>query len=84
MAIMKWGYKRSREFARRMPSYRGEYLGNHPQFSEGSAALCSDNTHSVGVSTPDISYTEEDELAIEEYTRRAVGTAWHSVRRMSV
>ncbi|EKM52684.1 uncharacterized protein PHACADRAFT_126707 [Phanerochaete carnosa HHB-10118-sp] len=79
LALLTWGYKRSREYARRMPSYRGEYVPNHPQFAEGSAALCRGEIQPVDVGAPDIVYTEEDEKAIDEYTRKAVQTAWHSL-----
>ncbi|KIP06402.1 hypothetical protein PHLGIDRAFT_72751 [Phlebiopsis gigantea 11061_1 CR5-6] len=69
-ALLKWGYKRSREFARRMACYRGEYVPNHPQFAAGSAALCQGEIAPAAIGAPDLAYTEEDELAIEEYTRK--------------
>ena len=81
MALHKWGYKLSREFARRMPSYRGEVASDHPAFSEHSQFLAGARDGPVSVSAPDLECTEADERAIEEYIRGAVGTAWHSVRR---
>lgn len=78
-ALLKWGYKRSREFARRMACYRGEYVPNHPQFAAGSKALCKGEIQPAAVDAPDLVYTAEDEKEIEEYTRKFVATAWHSV-----
>lgn len=70
MELLNWGYKRSREHARRMPSYRGEYVPGHPQFAETSAALCKGEVQPVPIDAPDIAYTEEDEKAIELFTRK--------------
>ena len=79
MALHKWGYKLSREFARRMPSYRGEVAGDHPAFSPSSALFARPQHGPVPVSTPDFEYTEEDERALEEHIQKVVSTAWHSV-----
>ncbi|KDQ20459.1 hypothetical protein BOTBODRAFT_124058 [Botryobasidium botryosum FD-172 SS1] len=78
LAILKWGYKRGREFARRMACYRGEFAQNHPQFSKESAAFCRE-TRPVDIEAPDIQYSEEDDKVIEEYVRKFVVTAWHSL-----
>jgi len=83
LALLKWGYKRTREFARRMACYRGEYAPSHPEFSEESAAFCKDMLP-VDVTAPDIQYSEEDEIAIENYTRKSVATAWHSLGTCSM
>ena len=53
-----------------MACYRGEYVPNHPQFVAGSAALCKGEIQPVAISAADLTYTEEDEKAIEEYTRK--------------
>ncbi|KIY51711.1 alcohol oxidase [Fistulina hepatica ATCC 64428] len=87
IAVLRWGYKKGREIIRRMPVYRGEYLSGHPKFKEGSAAACQSEAKSVPTGAPDIVYTEEDDRAIDEYSRLAayvnfliaVGTAWHSL-----
>ena len=79
MAVHKWGYKMSREFARRMPSYRGEVAGGHPAFSAKSQAAPRLHNGPVPISAPKFEYTDEDEKAIEDYIRQAVRTAWHSV-----
>lgn len=70
LALLKWGYKRCREYARRMPCYRGEYVPSHPQFAPGSAAQCRGEVRPVDAGAPDIVYTEGDEKAIDEYTRK--------------
>lgn len=70
LELLSFGYKRAREYARRMPAYRGEYVPNHPQFAS-SAALARGDIKPVAIDSPDIEYTEEDEKAIEEYTRKA-------------
>lgn len=80
MALHKWGYKMSREYARRMPSYRGEVVGGHPKFPPNSKMAARVHTGPFPVSEPDFVYTEEDEKAVEDYIRQVVATAWHSVR----
>ncbi|TCD62090.1 hypothetical protein EIP91_007490 [Steccherinum ochraceum] len=79
VALLVWGYKRSREFARRMPCYRGEFSAWHPKFPEGSEAACNDDAMPVAVDAPDIKWTAEDDKAIEEHTRAFVSTTWHSL-----
>ncbi|KAI9060146.1 GMC oxidoreductase [Trametes sanguinea] len=79
LALMKWGYKRSREFARRLPSYRGEVAACHPSFSSTSKAFASARTGPAAVSDSDLEYTAEDDKVLEDYIRQAVGTAWHSL-----
>ncbi|KZT29805.1 GMC oxidoreductase [Neolentinus lepideus HHB14362 ss-1] len=79
LALLNWAYKRSREIARRMASYRGEYLPGHPKFSQESRALCTDNAVPVTAEAENIQYTEEDNEAVERYTREVVTTAWHSI-----
>ncbi|KAI0742831.1 alcohol oxidase-like protein [Daedaleopsis nitida] len=79
MALHKWGYKLSREYARRMPSYRGEVVEGHPTFSSSSGALACARDGPVPVSAPDIEYSDEDERALEDYMRREVVTTWHSL-----
>lgn len=74
-ALLKWGYKRARELARRMPCYRGEYVPNHPEFSADSAALCQAEIKPAAFDAPDLVYTADDEKAIEAYTRK-FGELW--------
>ena len=82
MALHKWGYKLSREYARRMPSYRGEVLGSgiHPSFSPGSPLVAQQRDGPVPIEEPNYVYSEEDERAVEKWIRENVSTAWHSVR----
>ncbi len=71
LAVLKWGYKRSREFARRLKSYRGEYTPSHPVFPKNSAAVTSGDNQPSPIEAANIEYTEEDEEAIVEFTRKA-------------
>ncbi|CCM05910.1 uncharacterized protein FIBRA_08148 [Fibroporia radiculosa] len=77
VALLRWAYKLNRELARRMPSYRGEYVPNHPAFPDNSAATCRSDVYPATISDPDIEYTAEDDQAIDVYSRRVVATAWH-------
>lgn len=70
MAILKFGYKLSREFARRMPCYEGEYVPNHPVFAENSDALCKSGIKPVPADAPRLKYTAEDDKAVEDYIRK--------------
>lgn len=70
LATLKWGYKKARELARRLPVYRGEYLPGNPVFPAGSQALCRDEVKGpVDISAEDIRYTSADDEAIEQYNR---------------
>ncbi|TFK52446.1 glucose-methanol-choline oxidoreductase [Heliocybe sulcata] len=79
LALMNWAYKKSREFARRFASYRGEHTPKHPTFGQGSEALATDQAGPVPVEAEDIHYTEDDNKAVEKYTREFVATAWHAI-----
>ncbi|KAH8102677.1 alcohol oxidase [Cristinia sonorae] len=74
-----WTYKISRELARRMENYRGEYAPTHPVFPEGSAAAVTEDPTPVPIDTPDIHYTAEDDEAIRTYVRKIVMTSWHAL-----
>ncbi|KAJ6512998.1 GMC oxidoreductase-domain-containing protein [Mycena sanguinolenta] len=79
LAVLRWAYKWSREMARRMDSYRGEFPPEHPNFAAGSAAACGPADGPVPISAPDIVYSAEDDEAIDQYHRATVGTTWHSL-----
>ncbi|KAI8986144.1 alcohol oxidase-like protein [Trametes punicea] len=79
MALHKWGYKRTREFARRMFSYRGEVTEAHPAFDPSGKAAAGKKSGPVSILDPDLEYTEEDEKALEEYIRKQVTSAGHSL-----
>jgi alcohol oxidase len=65
-----WGYKFTREIARRMPSFRGEVKSLHPSFPMGSAAgILEKSEGPISFDSPRIAYTPEDDAAVEKYTR---------------
>ncbi|KAF8263965.1 alcohol oxidase-like protein [Lactarius quietus] len=77
---LTWGYKFLREIARRMPHFRGEPPVLHPAFAlGGTAAVVAHAEGPVPFDAPRIVYSEEDERALEEFTRAQVGTCWHSL-----
>lgn len=69
LGVLRWMYKKSREFARRMNVYRGEYAIDHPAFPDGSQAAIK-VTEPVGIQTPNIVYSAEDDKAIDDYSRK--------------
>lgn len=71
LGILRWTYKHAREFARRMCFYRGEFAPDHPKFPQGSAAESNVANGPVPTSAPTISYTAEDDKAIDDYHRSA-------------
>lgn len=74
-----WAYKKQREIARRMDTYRGELALLHPSFSaNSSAALVRLKDRPAGNIT-DIQYTSEDDRVIAEHLRGFVETTWHSL-----
>lgn len=77
MAVLKFGYKRGREFARRMACYAGEYTLNHPAFAATGGAACASDVQPVPADAPPLVYTAEDDAALEDYIRKFVVTAWH-------
>ncbi|KAK0236115.1 GMC oxidoreductase-domain-containing protein [Armillaria nabsnona] len=80
LAVLRWAYKHSREFARRMSAYRGYTVAAHPLFPKGSEAATEFEVQGpVAISAPDIDYTEEDDAAIDDYHRLKVATTWHSL-----
>ncbi|KAJ3752171.1 GMC oxidoreductase-domain-containing protein, partial [Lentinula raphanica] len=90
IAVLRWGYKRGRELARRMKSYRGEIAAGHPKFSSNSytpdtkqaftpASIVPSASGPVAIDTPEIVYTVEDDKVIDDYIRATVSTTWHSL-----
>lgn len=74
---MRWGYKKGREFARRMQVYRGEFASGHPDFPEGSHAVPRAYVQPVEISSPDIKYSVEDDRAIDEFNRKSGWSLCH-------
>nr|ALJ82900.1 alcohol oxidase [Irpex lacteus] len=79
MAVMKFGYKLGREFARRMQCYDGEFVPGHPEFPTGSEATVHTSAKPVPVGAPRINYTAEDDKALEAGIRKLVAPAWHFI-----
>ena len=79
LAVLRWGYKKSREIIRRMKVYRGEYSLGHPNFPAGSAAEAKYSEGPVAVDCPDIAYTKDDDEAIDKFHRATASTTFHSV-----
>ena len=71
-----WIYKKQREIARRMHFFAGETPSQHPSFKDGSAAALTINTEEPPTT---VTYTEEDDEAIEQFIREYIGTAFHSL-----
>ncbi|KAJ3549123.1 hypothetical protein NM688_g5215 [Phlebia brevispora] len=74
-----WGYKYTREIARRMPSFRGEPAPLHPDFPPGSKAGLIAEGVPFTIDYPRVEYTREDDEAIERYVRKLTATCWHSL-----
>jgi alcohol oxidase len=73
-----WGYKMSREIARRLPYCKGELELGHPKFKEGSKATLFDGTQ-TNRDLKDIEYSAEDDAVIEDWIRGNLNTTWHSL-----
>ncbi|CCM03415.1 uncharacterized protein FIBRA_05546 [Fibroporia radiculosa] len=78
-ALLRWGYKRQREYARRLPLFRGEFVEGHPLFSEQSEVRCIAEQSPVAPNSPDLKYTAEDDEVIDDFTRKNFTTVWHSL-----
>ncbi|THH28874.1 hypothetical protein EUX98_g5304 [Antrodiella citrinella] len=79
MELHVFGYKRGREFARRMACYRGEYAGQHPAYAKGSPAAVREDPTPVAIDAPEIHYTDEDNIAIRTFVKKHVSTTWHAL-----
>ncbi|KAG8761309.1 hypothetical protein FRC11_014117 [Ceratobasidium sp. 423] len=77
--VHKWIYKKTRELARRMPSYRGELSLLHPKFPEGSAAACVRLDEPLSKGLNDLVYTAEDNKAVEDFVRQFADATPHSL-----
>lgn len=73
-----WAYKKQREIARRMDTYRGEVASGHPPFApESMAAIVATVTPLTHVE--DIKYTAEDDVVLKQWLKENVTTTWHSM-----
>ncbi|KAJ7749671.1 GMC oxidoreductase-domain-containing protein [Mycena metata] len=78
LLVLRWSYKWSRELARRMTTYRGEYIAGHPKFP-GSQAECREAKGPVEISAAAIQYSAADNEAIDEFHRANAGMGWHAL-----
>jgi len=70
LGVLRWAYKKGREIARRMRCYRGEFGPGHPRYPEGSqAAVSKASAGPVDMFSPDITYSTQDDEAIDQYHR---------------
>lgn len=75
-----WAYKLAREIVRRMPIFRGELKGNHPNFSPDSkAAVVETADGPIAKNDERIEYTEQDDKMLEQKIRETLSTTWHSL-----
>ena len=70
LVILRWGYKKTRELARRMKYYAGDVVIGHPNFKPGSKAATSQSDSPTALTTSEIVYSKEDDDAIDEFHRR--------------
>lgn len=73
-----WAYKKQREILRRTKLYRGELAAGHPKFPEGSKAATVEIEEALS-NVQNLSYSREDDAAIEQWLRENVNTTWHSL-----
>lgn len=79
-----WAYKLQREMWRRMPIFRGELKGNHPDFPKGSKAAVLETADGPTAKGDErIEYTAEDDKVLEQKIRETLSTTWHSLVRDS-
>ena len=70
MQPLIWGYKFTREIARRMPHFRGEPGVLHPGFAAGGPASVIEHAEGpIPFDTPRIVYSEEDGRVLEAFVR---------------
>jgi alcohol oxidase len=67
LAVLRWGYKHTRELARRMESYHGEF--EHPDFPKNSEPATSESAQPLAASAPKIHYTPDDDKVIDDFRR---------------
>ncbi|RFU31691.1 hypothetical protein B7463_g4649, partial [Scytalidium lignicola] len=74
-----WGYKMSREIARRLPFCKGELALGHPAFPTRSRAALSELSYTSVAPDDKVEYSEQDDAVIEDWIRSNVNTTWHSL-----
>ncbi|TFL02853.1 hypothetical protein BDV98DRAFT_655093 [Pterulicium gracile] len=80
LEALRHSYKRTREYARRHPLYRGEVHQLNPAFPAGSLASVALPPQSpIAIEAPDFTYTAADDAAIDQFIKDTVSTTWHSM-----
>ena len=83
VSTLVWGYKMSREIARRMRCVVGEVSTTHPAFDPASAARCCPELDRPAAwdpaQVPRLVYSPQDDAAIEAWVRQTVQTTWHAL-----
>ncbi|TFL03300.1 hypothetical protein BDV98DRAFT_563991 [Pterulicium gracile] len=80
LALLRFAYKKAREWSRRIRLFRGEHAAGHPFFPPNSSArIVASKEGPFAIDEPDLVYSAEDDAAIDEFTRRIVTTTWHSL-----
>lgn len=91
IAILRWCYKRGRELARRIRSFRGEIPAGNPKFPPttttspdakpdvSTASVFPSAPGPVNIDTPDIVYSAEDDNSIDNHHRANVSGMFHSL-----
>ncbi|KAJ7060456.1 GMC oxidoreductase-domain-containing protein [Mycena amicta] len=81
IAALRWIYKKGREYARRLPAFRGAFERFHPRFAADSPAATAmvSETSPVEIDAAPIVYSLEDDKAIDENIKQNVETTWHSM-----
>ncbi|TFK99381.1 hypothetical protein BDV98DRAFT_595059 [Pterulicium gracile] len=80
LEALRHTYKRTREYARRHPMYRGEVQPLHPAFPPSSKVTVALPPQTpVPVDAPDFAYTDEEDRLIDEFVGKIVSTTWHSM-----
>ncbi|KDN41032.1 hypothetical protein RSAG8_07738, partial [Rhizoctonia solani AG-8 WAC10335] len=77
--VHNWIYNTTREIARRMPSYRGEFELLHLKFSQDSAAACVRLDGSLPKELNDLVSTLEDNKAVEAFVHQFIDATPHSL-----
>jgi alcohol oxidase len=77
--VLVWLYKQSRELMRRMNNFRGEYAKWHPKFAQNSKAATVATEGPLPLDVSYVDYSEEDDVAIEEFLRDSIKTMNHSM-----
>ncbi|ORY79529.1 hypothetical protein BCR37DRAFT_349691 [Protomyces lactucae-debilis] len=71
--VLMYCYKKNREIARRLKTYRGEFAPSHPPFDPNSAAAID----GFKEEEKEVVYTEADDVVLRKWVKGNCGTTWH-------